>query len=194
MNKILLFLLSFILLIGFSSALSIGNYGTNQCVSLKQTCDNCTFVNVTSVSAITNTGASVNIIGNVPMTKKGTEYNYTFCSTGYVGEYTYVTVGDPDGVIDTESINFNVGQSSIIFLVIAFVLIYVVGFFGFFGKHIWVSLLGGLAMLGLGIYTIQNGIDVYRNFITNIIAITTIGLGAIFALTSGIEIIQETYN
>jgi len=184
-----------ILMISLTSAATLGNYGLNQCVQLKQTCGNCTYVNITSVTAVTNDGASVRILGNVPMTKQGVEYNYTFCSTGYVGEYTYITVGNPDGITDTESVTFNVGGSnSIILIVVIFVLIYSIGFFGFFGKNIWVSILGGMAMLALGIFVLKNGIDIYRSFITNVVGLITIALGAIFSLTAGVELIQESYN
>jgi hypothetical protein len=199
MNKLYLSILmvTFGILIMLSSvdAATLGDgYGLNKCVALKQTCSNCTYVNITSVSAVTNDGSSVKLLGSVAMQKQGTEYNYTFCSTGYVGEYTYITVGNPDGIVDTESVTFQVGNSSIILIIVIFLLIYAIAFFGFFGKHIWVSVLGGLGLLALGLFTFMNGIDIYRNFITNTVAIITFALGAIFALVAIIELIGETYE
>lgn len=184
-----------IMVMGFASAeeQSIGNYGINKCVSLKQTCANCTFVNVTSVTAKTNDGTSVTLLQDKAMTKQGTEYNYTFCSTGYIGEYTYNTLGDPDGIKVVQPVTFTVGINSVILLIIMFVLAYSIGFFGFFGKHVWVSVLGGMTMIALGLFTYYNGIADYRQFITNIISLTTIGLGALFSLTALVEFIQENY-
>jgi hypothetical protein len=192
-NIILIILASFIMVMGLVSGATLGNFGQNKCVNLKQTCDNCTYVNITSITAKTNEGASVTLLTNVAMTKNNVEYNYTFCGTGYIGEYTYITVGDPDGSTATESVTFNIGVNNVILYVIIFGVIYLIGFFGFFGKNIWVSLLGGMGMMALGIFTMINGIADYRIFITNVISLTTIGIGAIFALTSGVELIKEIY-
>ncbi len=76
--------------------------------------------------------------------------------------------------------------------IIVIVIIYAIGFIGFFGKNVWVSVLGGLAMIALGLYTLNSGIDVFRTTITEIFSWITIGIGAIFALTAGIELIQDS--
>lgn len=177
-----------------SATTTLGTFGQNKCVILKQTCANCTFVNITSVTAKTNEGQSVQLMGDVAMTKTGSEYNYTFCKTGYIGEYTYNTLGNPDGVLTVEPVTFNIGQNSIILYVIIFIIIYAVSFIGFFGRNIWVSLIGGFGMMALGIFVMNAGIDGFRMFITNVISIITIGIGAIFALTAGLELIKDTYG
>jgi hypothetical protein len=191
--KLYIFLISLILVMGLASGATLGTFGQNKCVNLKQTCDDCSYVNITSVTAKTNDGESITLLTNVAMTKNNVEYNYTFCSTGYIGEYTYITVGDPGGSTATQTVTFNIGVNSIILFVIMFAVIYLIAFFGFFGRNIWVSLLGGMGLMALGIFTMINGIGEYRIFITNVISLTTIGIGAIFALTSGVELIKDNY-
>jgi hypothetical protein len=176
---------------------NLGTFKQGKCVILKQTCANCTFVNITSVTTKNSAGASVQMLGEVAMTKIGTEYNYTFCLTSNSGEYTYNTFGNPDGVLEVQPVTFTINPSGntapLGLFIIAIGIIYFIGFFGFFGKHQWVSALGGMAMITLGIYTINNGIDVYRTFITDVFSWTTIGIGTIFTLVPLIEFIQENY-
>src|SRR3990167_9658863 len=83
-NKILLSLILSIFLISFASA-AISNLGTfkqGTCVDLLQTCAFCTYNNITSVVYPNSTNA---ISGEIPMTKIGTSYNYTFCNTTALG-------------------------------------------------------------------------------------------------------------
>lgn len=193
MKKILFIIPILILLIGVVSAeqQSLGVFKAGQCIQLKQTCANCTAVNVTSVLAPNG----VQMIGNGIMTKSGTEYNRTFCNTTQIGEYTYNTLGNPDGIFTVQPVSFTItpsGNSNMLGLfIIVIAIIYAIGFLGFFGKHVWVSMLGGMAMIALGIYTINNGIDMFRTQITEVFSWVTIGIGAIFALVAGIDLIQE---
>lgn len=70
-------------------------------------------------------------------------------------------------------------------------LAYLIGFFGFFGKHEWVSILGGLAMIAIGGYMLVNGVDLYKTQLTTYGGIFTIALGALFAIVPGLEIIND---
>jgi succinate dehydrogenase hydrophobic anchor subunit len=93
-----------LMVMGLASAATLGTFEQNNCIQLKQTCANCTFVNVTSVVYPNSTEA----LGNVLMTKQGSEYNYTFCNTTLLGEYTYNTLGNPDGVFVVEPVTFQI--------------------------------------------------------------------------------------
>jgi hypothetical protein len=192
MKKILLvFAIAIMFMTLVAAQSNLGVFKQNSCITLKQTCSNCTFVNITSVTMPDSTQG----LGKVAMTKIGTEYNYTYCGTSKQGSYIYNTFGNPDGISSIESISFEVtpsGSNNLLgFSILVIVLIYTIGFFGFFGKHPWVSALGGMAMVSLGLYTINNGIDIYRTFITDVLSWTTIGIGALFILVPLIEFIQE---
>jgi len=197
MNKkflsIVLFLSLFVFIINTVEASNpyLGTVRVGSCISLKQICSSCTYNNVTSVVAPDAT----QLLSNSPMTKIGSEYNRTFCQTTQVGEYTVSGVGDIDGTEEGWIYNFSVTPSGYINILGLFIIvigvIYGIAFFGFFGKNEWIAVLGGMAMIVLGLFTLNNGIDVYRNFMTQAFSFITIGLGAIFALTAGVEIIND---
>lgn len=102
--KYLLLILSFVFIISIVSGATLQPVKLNSCVDLTQSCSNCTFVNITSV--IYPNGSK--IVNNVAMTKQGTEFNYTFCDTKQIGEYTYVTFGNPDGYLISQPVTFDV--------------------------------------------------------------------------------------
>lgn len=160
-------------------------------VELPQICANCSYNNITSLISPNGTL----YLEDVVMTKQGTRYNYTFGGTGEIGKYIVNGVGDPDGTPTVWNYDFDVtasGFDSILgFHILIFGIIYGVAFVGFFGRNEWVSIIGGFMMMGLGVYTILNGIDLYRNTITQSISLFTIGLGAIFSLVPGLEIIND---
>lgn len=108
MKKILLLLAVCLCLISLASAedvviQSLGNVQQNSCVTLKQSCGNCTFVNVTSVEYKIN---STQLLGEVVMTKIKTEYNYSFCGTASLGHYIVNGKGDPDGILTSFGYDF----------------------------------------------------------------------------------------
>lgn len=183
----------FIFLIYLVSAVpSLGTFEQNKDINLIQVCDNCTFVNLTKIQ-LPDEGGVINIDDS--MTKDGTYYNYTFIQTDKLGTYIYTTCGDDDGYLTCQSIDFLVtpsGSSGILGLFIVVIgVIYGVAFIGFFGRNEWVAVFGGLAMIILGLFTLNNGIDIFRNTITDVFSWTTIGLGSFFSLFTGVELIKE---
>lgn len=170
---------------------TLGTFKQGSCISLKQICANCTFNNITSLYAPN----SQILLSNVAMTKSGTEYNYTTCSTGQLGQYIVNGVGDENGKLTVWNYDYLVtpsGNRNILGLYIIVIgIIYLISFVGFFGRNVWVSIAGGMMMIILGLFTLNNGIDIYRSFITEAFSFFTIGIGAIFALTAGIELITE---
>ena len=94
MKKIILITLALYLIVFVSAAQeSLGVFESGICVNLLQTCDNCTYNNITSVTYPNSTYA----LNDVVMTKDGNEYNYTFCDTNTTGIYSVNGVGDLDG-------------------------------------------------------------------------------------------------
>ena len=192
-KQILIICFSLLLILFFSNvqAVKISPIKQGKTARLVQVCDNCTFVNITTIQYPDSTLLSV----NKAMTKNGANYNYSFTGTGSIGDYSYTTCGNPDGVFTCETANFLVSASGFdgmlgLSIVIMF-LTYAIAFIGFFGKNEWVTILGGLAMITLGLFTLNNGIDIFRNTMTEAISFTTIGLGAFFSIFTAIEVVNS---
>lgn len=104
-----------ILLINLASAIDVATINSgkqNNCISLIQVCSNCSFVNITSIQY-----PNLTLIYNSPhytMTKHSPDFNYTFCSTSQVGFYTYNTLGNPDGVLESQPVTFEITPSGFI--------------------------------------------------------------------------------
>ena len=98
MKKIYLTLILGLFLISLASAeiQTLGTFTVNEEINLIQTCANCTFNNITSVTG----SNSQEIIGNFPMTKTGSVYNFTLSSGNVtqLGEYIINGIGDLDGI------------------------------------------------------------------------------------------------
>ena len=106
MKKLLLTLVLGIFLLSFTSAQiqSLGTFKLGEDINLIQTCDNCTFNNITSVLYPNSTQT----IGEFEMTKAGTIYNFTLSSDNVteIGTYIVNGFGDLDGVITVWNYNF----------------------------------------------------------------------------------------
>lgn len=100
-------------------------------------CDNCTYMNITSITYPNKTIAQ----SNLRTTKSGTEYNYTFTLTNLVGDYVIRYEGDLDGITTTGAGLLLVTPngdivdtgSGIMYLVILLFLVTFFGFMGYFG-------------------------------------------------------------
>lgn len=196
MKKILLSLsLLFVLAICLQMASAISNLPPvkqGQCTQLIQTCDNCSYVNLTTYQNVN--GNILNI--NKPMQQLApSSFNYTWCNNTAVGTVIYCASGNPDGLTTTQCTSYDItpnGQTNNIwFWILLIGIIYGIGFFGYFGKNEWVSIIGGFGMVALGVYIVNNGIGDYRDTLTLAVSTLTIGLGALFSIHAGVEVIQE---
>lgn len=88
------------------SATDLGVFKQNECVTLYQLCDSCTFVNVTSVKQPNQT----QIINDL-MTNFGFDFTYEYCNTSQIGGYQYNVCGDKGGGIACENINFDITRN-----------------------------------------------------------------------------------
>lgn len=113
--SITLSVLVLLLLIPITSAFNFGekittSFGTfkqNDCISLYQVCDDCSYVNLTNIKYPNGTIESFNL----DMSKTGQNFNYTFCNTSTLGDYTYTVAGDKNGVYTIEVIGFVITSS-----------------------------------------------------------------------------------
>ena len=191
MKKLYLYLIVGLFLLSFASA-SLGSFKQSECVPIRVLA-NCSVVNMTE---ITNGGYTEYI--NAPMSFVGGQtFNYTYCNTSKLGTYTY-SWNNPcvDCSQDNCGNSFEITpQGDKNPLGLTFILIgavYAIGLAGFFFKNEIVTIIGGMAMMILGVYMIIYGIDVYRNFMTNAFSYFTTGLGAFFAISAAMSLIQDS--
>lgn len=105
MKKSVLILSILVIFLLMSINISVGFLGyfpQNSNISLHQVCDNCTFVNLTSISFPNGSIQSFNI----EMIKTINDYTYFFFDTNLIGPYSYNTCGDQDGILVCENIPF----------------------------------------------------------------------------------------
>ncbi len=105
MKKIYLLMFS-ILLISFTSAaiFDLGVFERDTTIQLIQTCNNCTFNNISNVLLPNGTLT----FENVAMDKVADFYNVTFNQTQSLGQYIVNGFGDPDGVTTTFNYIFSI--------------------------------------------------------------------------------------
>lgn len=191
----LFIMLSVIGLLQFTSALGdIGEVKQGDCIDLYNYCPTCSYVNLTAIQY----PDSLEII-NLDMEKTGNNYNYSFCDTTTLGDYSYTTCGDKAGVETCEDITFQStpsgrsGNSNIALIIILIVAIYGVTLWSFYIRNIPLSAVTGMMMTFFGVWIIRNGIVIYRDNLTNYFGYVTIAVGAIIALTALLEWIQDTF-
>jgi len=197
MKKLLTILgFSFLLLFMFSlvGASDLGTFQQNKTITLFQSCPTCSYVTLTSINFPDGTTNNL----NVPMIKTNYSYTYNFSNTIQNGNYKYTTCGDKSGSIVCETIGFKItpsgrsGTSNSIFFIIVMVLLYGLTLLAFFNKIESLTALSGMALGVFGLYMIQNGIIIYRDWFTNYVSYVTIGVGFMLSLWALIEWIQET--
>lgn len=189
MNKILIIaLLSAIILMGLGSS-DLGSFKQGECVNIR-VLSNESAINLSTITIGSNT-----TVLNIEMENLvGQTFNYSYCDTEVLGTYVY----DWYPCSNLECVNSfditpsgNSGNNNTWFFIFVIVLIYAITFIAFFGKNEAITIMGGMAMIGLGVYIINNGLIVYRDWLTNYVAYITLGLGAIMALWAIIELLQE---
>ena len=201
-KKILTVFLMSIFLLSFASAVcqdgegNLGSKKQNECVRISQTSATSTYVNISSITLSTS---NTSIASNLEMINIGNgEWVYQFCNTTELGSYDVRGMGDLDGVDTSFTSCFDItpsgqsGTENMIFFLFIILMIYGITFTGFFGKNIPITILGGMAMMFLGVYIVRAGLIIYRDTLTNYFSYLTIGLGIIlvsWALLENFDII-----
>lgn len=133
------------------------------------------------------------IINNQNLSLIGDEYNYfisagNFTQTGIYHFNIYCSTeffgGVADGLFEV-SPSGQSGTNNLVFVLFIIFAFYTITFMGFFGKNTIISMLGGMGMIFLGVYLINNGIIVYRDDLTLYFAYLTTGIGFLIAIWAG---------
>ena len=189
MKKIMLLILMGMFLVSLVSAdINLNPGKQSECIELQQTCDTCTWVNISSVTRTGENSTTWNL--NADMTKFGVDYNYSFCYTKILGEYVYSVYGNKGGGTDIKSENgyFIItptgderGFGLFLVLIIASVIIFV----GSFQFDIdWGVFLSGILFILSGMYAMIYGIGNLTDLYTRGIAVIALGLGIVFIVSS----------
>jgi len=176
---------------------SLGVFKQYECVTLIQTCANCTMVNISSVTYPNSTIA----LGQVEMIKSGTFYYYDFCKTDWAGTYRVNGYGDIDypGIYETFTYTFDItpqggaenSTTTFLFLLIISIAILMLGYI--FHNYIFATV-SGFGLMATGVYGIIYGFGDITNQYTRIISFVVIGLGMIISITSSFQYIDEMYG
>lgn len=194
MKKILLILFLGMFLISLASAeiQTLGTFKQRECINLIQTCENCTYNNI---STVLYPNSSV-VLSNVVMTKDDTYYNYTFCNTSTLGSYIVNGFGDLDGektiwVYDFEVTPTGLG-SNIGFYIIVLILSLGIIIFGVARNEPVITLLGSFGLYFLGLYILFNGIVGVKDLVTTwALGIITLGLAMYVSIRSAYSLITD---
>lgn len=196
-NKLILTIFLSIFLIGMVAAVNdcgndntfLGKFQSQHTITLKQICDSCNFVNLSSVAFPNGT---TKLYGE-SMTKDGINYNYSFSETNQIGCYSYTVLGDKGTSNQSETIDFIIGQMPITFYAAWFILTFGLAILGFKLENEYVLALAGMGVGGLGVYVFTNGIDIYKNGSTEMVAYFIVAIGIIF-VGMAIERMYENLN
>ena len=163
----------------------LGYFSPNSCVQILQTCDACTYNNISSIM-VSNGGGTPTLNTYTPnlqlTTTDNYTYNYSFCGTQQLGNYFINGIGNDGGSQSSWTYQFEIGLPLWILIVIM-VFGYGIAILGFFKyRNEYISIAGGMVMLILGIYLVSYGIAIYNNTLTLVVGYITIALGAVAAL------------
>jgi len=199
-NKLLIFILG-LFLITLISAEGCSDY-TWGCVkqgdtiNLVMVCP-LTGCNLTNITKITYPNSTISL-SNTLATHEGNTWSYQFVNTEDIGVYSvygYSTNGTSasDTYFIGDFFSTPSGRSGLdnIWLNIFFITaIYLITFVGFFGRNEIITIFGGMFMMFLGIYLINNGIIIYRDDLTLYFSYMTISLGFLFSTWSGLSLMD----
>lgn len=190
MNKLLIaFIFGIFLLGGVLAIDDLGSSKVNQPYQFCQVCSDATYINLTSIKTPND-----NVLLNTAMLNLRPGifcYNYTPVT---IGRYDFKGISDgcektfatylqvtPSGFLDTMGFYF-------ILLAIAVGLLIL----GFSIKDGWFVVFGGLALISIGLYSINQGIAGMKDtFMTWGISIFLIGVGAYLSIRATLEMLNE---
>lgn len=197
---LMFFIIGFMLITGgvFTSAMDcdgtmLGTFKQNTNINLRQICDTCSYVTLSSVTYPNSTTLTI----NTNMSKVGIDYNYSF-NVATLGSHYYSVFGDKDGTIATETFCFEVtptwddrGFSLFLILIIfslgLFVLAYVI-------DMDWLIFLSGILWVITGVYSMIYGVGDLADLYTRTIAGVSWAIGIVLVVAAIFNISKSEGN
>lgn len=195
-KKIMILMIGIFLLMPFITAENIGIFKQNSEMQITNYCStsDCTYANLTRIILPNGT---INTI-NEEMTQTGYDFNYSYTPTE-LGTYKFTTCSNPSGVNVCEEDTFeitpsgNSGSNNIFFYIIILVLGYTLNLLGFFNRNSTITILGGIVLIFVGLFILQNGIIVFRDNLTLVISYITLFWGVGSALWAAVSEIEDNF-
>lgn len=198
MNKLfllgaILFLLLFPL-VSSQEQQTLGTFKQNTCVELKQTCSNCTQVNITRISAPNST---VLLSTQAVMTRTDTTYNYTFCRNNQLGKHIVDWKANPDGTFTCSTCTGNYDYQitttgfdlPIAFQFLFIGIIFSVLALGIVKRDITITLLSTFGLYFIGLWMLFYGFNIYKNLYTEAFSFITLGIAGYLSIIMANEYI-----
>jgi len=187
-------LLTIVMMIGLASATldNLGSFKQNTCVSVKQTCASCTYIDV----SISYPNSSIAVDGASMVDGGSGIWTYDFCDTSQIGRYDVGGRGDIDEANESFSTYFEITGSGLsnnlgfyfLILILSLGIIIV----GFWIKDAPVVIFGSFGLYFVGLYILFNGIDMIKDPVyTWALGLIILGLAAYISIKSAHEIITN---
>ena len=193
-HKIRFISLFFLILISVSlvSSSQLGTFKQYEDVTLYQMCDNCTYVNITTIKY---PNSNILPIGE-NMVKAGEDYTYTFTAPDDIGDYQYTVCGDKDGVVVCEVIDFDITPSgfsgTLGFYFLILLLSGGVIVLGFAKQDAPIVILGSFGLYFIGLYVLFFGVAGMKDPVyTWALGIIILMLAAYISIRSAYELIVD---
>lgn len=191
MNSKYLILLMLVLIIPMASA-SLGTFKQSECVPIR------VLANCSNVDLIEVTSNNQTFIINSPMSNLGGQtFNYTFCNTNTLGQYTY-SWNNPcidcsqgecgNDFTVTPTGNTNTSSLWLFAVLLVFSIIILCMAFGMQNEYI--GFISGTLFMVTGVYSMIYGIGNISDTWTQMISYIIIGLGFIFNVAAGYSVIS----
>lgn len=166
----------------------VGYAKQGSCFTLKQTCADCTYVNI---SAVIDSSGNITTT-NTAMNKIGGFYNYSQCGNLVNGRVDVTGIFNPDGINQTFNYYYEVNptgaaeQSSIFILFIGMFLLFgfILGGVGL-GYDQKILIFAAIAFLGAGLMISSSPTNFMNKFVTDVLSIINYGV-AFLCLALGI--------
>ena len=135
--------------------------------------------------------------GRMTFNSSTLDYNYTLFGgkTGDLGTYNYDITATGSGINQTSSFSFDItpsGDSGVLgFYFLMIILSYGVLVLGIFKQDVPITVLGTFALYFVGLYVMFNGLDVYKNYLTNGFSIITLGVAFYVSVRMAHELILD---
>ena len=164
----------------------------NKNIMLIQTCNNCTFCNVTKIV----NPSGIEILNNVQMSKDGTSYNYTlnYSYTNAIGSYEwYYDCGNAyeraTGMLTFDVNPTGYNNNLIFFYIVLFVIPWGLFLLGLWKKDMTFAILGTIGFYLVSLYLFIFGIDGVRDWLSNGLALIHLGVAFYTSIKYSLEAI-----